>query len=301
VNFIPRNRTDPWFLAYLLCHHTVAISQLAGETTYKEVSRKKLKSFRVAVPSIEDQRRIVKWIWQCLERIDEIRALRSEVSKQAAAVFPSLLSARFSQLFRDHPTATIDECCIETRYGTSRRCDTNARGVPVLRIPNVADGAVNDENLKFCELPDAELPKLALQAGDLLCVRTNGSRGLVGRCAVFDGQDRQYAFASYLIRVRFDQEQVDPRYVGFFLESTAGRDAIAERIRTSAGQYNINSKSLRSIHFPTPPLKLQRAIANEMSHQRRMVHEIFSEHHEAHAQGNALSEAILSRAFAGKL
>ena len=45
ANFLPKaGVVDPWFLAYLLCHHTPAITRLAGETTYKEVSRSKLES-----------------------------------------------------------------------------------------------------------------------------------------------------------------------------------------------------------------------------------------------------------------
>jgi hypothetical protein len=63
---------------------------------------------------------------------------------------------------------------------------------------------------------------------------TNGSRDLVGRCAVFDTADQNQivGFASYLIRVRVDPSKVLPRYLAYFLNSTKGR---AEKLAGELG------------------------------------------------------------------
>jgi len=217
-------------------------------------------------------------------------------------VFPSLLAERFRCLAIGYPVATIDDVALETKYGTSRRCDRVRDGTPVLRITNVADGEINLDDLKFCnQLSESELPRLLLQDGDLLIVRTNGSRDLVGRCVVFHEQGRPYAYASYLIRIRPNLEKVHPQFLAFFLESTMGRDAIAERRRTSAGQYNINSKNLRTIPFPCPPIDVQRDLVEEMVHQRRVVNEVMAEQSNMEQQDEALHQAVLRKAFAGEL
>lgn len=44
-----------------------------------------------------------------------------------------------------------------------------------------------------------------------------------------------------------------------------------ERSRTSAGQYNINTESLRSIPVPVPPLDLQQSFASRASDIRAMI------------------------------
>jgi len=266
------------------------------------VSRKKLRPFRVHVPSLDEQRRIVRRIEQAFERLDEVRKLRDEAREEAAAVFPSLLADRFQNLANGHPVATVDDVALETKYGTSRRCNRDADWTPVLRIPNVDGGVINLDDLKFCaQLSESELPTLLLQDGDLLIVRTNGSRDLVGRCAVFHDQGRPFAYASYLIRIRTNPEKVHPQFLAFFLESTMGRDAIAERRRTSAGQYNINSKNLRTIPFPCPSLDIQRDLVEEMVHQRRIVNEVMAEHSSMEQQDGALRQAVLRKAFAGEL
>src|SRR5690606_14091659 len=60
------------------------------------------------------------------------------------------------------------------QYGTSVHCTLQKKSYPVLRIPNVEPGKVNDAELKYCDLPDKEASKYLLQSGDLLFIRTNG-------------------------------------------------------------------------------------------------------------------------------
>ena len=303
ASFIPNtNVADPWFLAYLLCHHTPAITRLAGETTYKEVSRSKLKAFNVRVPSLNEQRRIVTKIQKAVDRLREIRKLREQIYQEAAAVFPSLLADWFGDTQKAYPIRTVEEVSLETKYGTSRRCSRKHSGSPVLRIPNVSNGEVSFVDLKWCDqLSEGELSKLRLEDGDLLVVRTNGSQDFVGRCAVFQCQDRPYVYASYLIRIRPDHGLVDPHFLAFFLESTMGRDTIVERMRTSAGQYNINSKNLWSIPFPCPPLDVQRGVVEQMIDQRRVINAIEAQHNDIEEQDRALHQAVLHKAFAGEL
>jgi type I restriction enzyme, S subunit len=87
-----------------------------------------------------------------------------------------------------------------------------------------------------------------LKDGDVLIIRTSGSRDLVGTCAVFHGPG-DFVFASYLIRLRFDLSKVVPDFVSWFLNCPLGRqqvDAVSRQIMQS----NINSEELRALKFP---------------------------------------------------
>ena len=242
-NLVPKHDViDPWYLAYFLSAATDEIAALAGKTTFKEVSRKKLRAFGVPVPPVVEQQRIVHRIRECMERINEIRLLGTETAAEIAALLPSLLASTFTELEKFHPRTTIGSCLSESRYGTSRRCNAPPDATPVLRIPNVAQGTISHNDLKYCELDGKELERLRLRTGDILVVRTNGSPDLVGRCAVYSEGDRPFAFASYLIRLRVDPNVIDSHFLSFFLMSTTGRDAIAGIRRTSAGQYFLCSR-----------------------------------------------------------
>ena len=98
VNFTPKpNLVDPWFLAFLLCRETAAIVALAGKTTFLEVSRKRLASFRVKIPSIDEQRQIVVRIRGLLDRVDEAEKLRAK-SKEETQIF---LRAYYRDLYEE--------------------------------------------------------------------------------------------------------------------------------------------------------------------------------------------------------
>ena len=301
-NFVPRHKViDSWYLAYYLSSATDRISALAGKTTFKEVSRKKLRSFGIQVPSLDEQRRIVCRIRECLECIDEIRTLNSQTTLEVKVLLPSLFASILSSLGVSYPSATISSCLVESRYGTSRRCNASSAATPVLRIPNVARGEISVRNLKYCEFGGKELERLLLQVGDILVVRTNGSRDLVGRCAVYNKREQSFAFASYLIRLRVDASKIDPHYLTFFLTSTMGRDAISQIRRTSAGQYNINSENLRRIELPLPPLSIQKKVTERLVEQCDVVTRISRNLTASSKDTSVLTNAVLRDAFAGGL
>ena len=272
-----------------------------GSAGQRRVPADFLRNLMVPVPTVAEQYRVVCRIDECMDRIDEIRKLNSEAAREAAALLPSSLAATFAELRGTYPTATVGDCLVQSRYGTSRRCDAGASAVPVLRIPNVVRGRISLDDVKYCELSKKELERFRIDSGDILVVRTNGSPDLVGRCAVYVDSDRLFAFASYLIRLRVDPAKVLPVFLMFFLTSTMGRDAIAAIRRTSAGQFNINVQNLRGIRLPLPPLAIQERVAKRLTEQRDVAGAIAADQTTHAADPDLLMNAVLRRAFAGEL
>lgn len=279
------------------------VRHFRGAVGQQRVPEDYLGNAEIPLPPLHEQRRIVARIKECMERVEEIEGLRAQTIDEAMAVLPSVLNEVFTSQAASAPVKTIGAVSTETRYGTSQKCHTEPTGMPILRIPNVARGAVNFDDLKFCVLGEGDAVRMSLRRGDLLFVRTNGSRDLVGRCAIFDGDvdDRQFGFASYLIRVRVDQAVVLPRYLAYFLNSTSGRAELDSRRRTSAGQFNINSENLRSIEFPVPAINEQRRLLSILEEREAQARSLVSELQAAHSEGNGVRDAILRKALAGEL
>lgn len=155
------------------------------------------------------------------------------------------------------------------QYGTSEKANTRGQGVPVLRISNIKGRALDVTDLKHIPLSAKVLDGLLLKDGDILIIRTSGSRDLVGTCAVFH-ESKPYVFASYLIRMRTDPAKANPEYVAWFINSALGRqqvDAISRQIM----QNNINSEELRSLQIPLPPLDVQRRIMEKVAAGRSRI------------------------------
>ncbi|MEX1098645.1 MAG: restriction endonuclease subunit S [Planctomycetales bacterium] len=155
------------------------------------------------------------------------------------------------------------------QYGTSEKADSVGRGTPVLRINNVKRRTVDTAELKHVELPDKVRRGLLLTDGDILIIRTSGSRDLVGTCAVFH-EKGEYVFASYLIRLRVDNAKANPEFIAWFLNSSLGRQQIDATSRQIM-QNNINSDEIRSLQVPLPPLPVQQAMMKRVEAGRAEI------------------------------
>src|SRR5262249_40228867 len=113
-----------------------------------------------------------------------------------------VVMARLPALPKSWGWASLGELAWDSGYGTSDKCDYEGKGVAVLRIPNIASGEMDQRNMRGALKPGAD-PEMLVTRGDMLIVRTNGSRDLIGRAAVVvDHLPEPTSLASYLIRFR---------------------------------------------------------------------------------------------------
>lgn len=168
-----------------------------------------------------------------------------------------------------YPVSELSSILELIQYGTSEKANRVGKGTPILRINNIKDRALDLTDIKHVELPDSEVKSLLLQAGDILIIRTSGSRDLVGTCAVFHEKD-DYVFASYLIRLRANPDKADPKFISWFLNSPLGREQI-DAVSRQIMQSNINTEELRSLQVPLPPLEVQHEIVRHIERGRAEI------------------------------
>lgn len=165
----------------------------------------------------------------------------------------------------------LGELCLGGgQYGTSERADaTQNTGIPVLGMSNIFEGRLKWENLKFINLPPAELEKYRLRKGDVLFNRTNSAE-LVGKSAVFDGA-RDAVFASYLVRLKVNEEVADPHFIAAYINSEGGRRFIEANMARAIGQVNISASTLMRMPVPVAPLTEQKRIIAILNEQTELV------------------------------
>lgn len=186
-------------------------------------------------------------------------------------------------------------------YGTSKKCDYDIVGTGVLRIPNIGNGYIIDDDLKFAVFSDEEKEKYSLKEGDLLTIRSNGSVDLVGKCALISSKEEKYLFAGYLIRLRPFPAKVNSKFLSLTLESHKLRIQIEDKAKSTSGVNNINSVEIQNLEIPLPPLAEQQRIVKEI--ESRLSQATASETYIENAlqQAEALRQSILKKAFSGEL
>jgi type I restriction enzyme S subunit len=187
-------------------------------------------------------------------------------------------------------------------YGTSVKCSYDAAGPAVLRIPNIANGTIDYQDMKFAATADVLTGDWAVAAGDLLVIRTNGSRALIGRGAVVrESPEKPAGYASYLIRFRLAGPPTLWRWVSRIWNAPFIREWLEERAATSAGQYNLSMTTLSQLPLPIPPPAEQRCMAAEVERRLSVVEELEQVVETNLQRAKNLRQSILQRAFSGNL
>lgn len=231
-----------------------AASAFIGTGGLQRVPPEFLSRVKLPLPTLPEQLRIVDVLRHAEVVAHEQQSRRQQLDLMIKAALDRMALAIDEAEWE--PLGTL----VETRYGTSVSADaTLGSGTPVLRIPNVMGGEVDVADMKYVDLPQAELKRLYLTNADVLIVRSNGNPGYVGRSAPITEDIAQSAmvYASYLIRLRTDTARLIPEYLSAFLNSAYGRAAMRNAIRTTAGQSNLSGENLTKVKLPVPDLAEQ--------------------------------------------
>ena len=252
-----------WFLFYAMRHIKGDLERKATGSTFASINKDTLSETEIPFPNLSIQRGIAL----ALRFIDGKIIGESSVEQAARKVKRDAMAILFSRGLRGErqketeigPTpeswelTTFRQIREWLQYGTSCHCtkDSSLR-YPVLRIPNIEQGKIDDDDLKYCDMPENEAQRYLLASGDLIFVRTNGVKERLGNCAVYDGQPNTVLFASYLIRARL-AENIIPRFVACFYGSPTGATLVADRATPAAdGKYNLNTAIIDSLPIPIP-------------------------------------------------
>ncbi|KQZ27882.1 hypothetical protein ASD50_20240 [Mesorhizobium sp. Root552] len=226
-----------------------------------------LASFEFLLPPIQEQARLVEILVATECSLEAYR----EVQERLSMLFDSTVSAFVARWDEKHE---FDDVIVDTAYGTSKKSNSDGKGVPVLGIPNVLRDELYLGEFNTVDLSASELKKLALEDGDILVVRTNGNPLYVGRSVLVENLGERFAYASYLIRIRVDKRRITPAYAACVFGSLQVRQALRRLAKSSAGNFNLNSKDIRSIRLPIPSIEEQTELVAQVSALRRTSKEL---------------------------
>lgn len=294
----PSDDLDRRFFLQFMQTQLKRIEGMGKHALVNNVSIADIKNLQIPLPPLSEQKRIAG----ILDAADALRAKRRE----ALAQLDTLLQSTFLDMFGDPVTNPMgwevlngDKVFASLTYGTSRKSSKipSLGALPVLRIPNVIGGQIDWANLQYLAPTIDEMQKIILERNDLLFVRTNGNPDYIGRCARFDGSC-DAVFASYLIRGRISQSaELESEFIKNLIELPDFRHKVRREAKTTAGNFNLNTTSIRKLQFIHPPLSLQRhfaAIVESVEKQKVRMR--------AHlAELDTLFASLQSRAFNGEL
>ena len=262
------------------------------------------------LPPLPEQQRIVEQIESLFAKLDEVKEKAQEVVDRVEtnieAILYNAFSGKLTQSWRKEnciddnwENSTLSKIVSGLKYGSSDKSDYNNNGTPVLRIPNIGEGVIDFSDLKYMQ-GELENSSHEVFENDILIIRSNGSRDLVGKCALVPALEQRYAYASFLIRMKAS-DKVLPNYLVRYINSSMARGQLFAKAKSSSGIHNINSKELGSIRIAVPTIEEQTEILKiiELLIKKELdVKNITGQMIENIAE---LKKSILAKAFRGEL
>ena len=189
---------------------------------------------------------------------------------------------------------TTIEDIAESNIGlTYKPTDICANGVPVYRSNNI-------QNRRIClkELVRVNtniLEKQYLQEGDLLICARNGSRNLVGKCAIVDNLNEPTSFGAFMAVCR---SALNP-WIFQILNSEYFNTYLDDSNSTAINQ--VTQKMLLAFQLPIPPAAEQERIISKLKQWYEYIDEIEDRKIELESYIKQTKSKILDLAISGKL
>jgi len=244
------------------------------QTTLPSLSIDDLSYLRVPVPPLVEQR---GGIVEVLGYVDECIRLTDEVIRAAEELKRGLMQRLLTQgightdykqtpLGKTPKTWKIERLGKQLQlceYGLNDSLSSEGK-YPVFRMNNLENGYVVDNDLKFINMNKSKFENCKLEKGDLLFNRTN-SYDLVGKVGIYL-LEGEHTFASYLIRLRTNHT-LEPKYLNYFMNLEQSQNNLRRLATRGVSQSNINTRSLKSLIIPIPPLDEQKRIIEIIENQ----------------------------------
>ena len=134
----------------------------------------------------------------------------------------------------------------------------------------------------------------------MLTIRSNGSRHLVGKISFVEKDFEDYCYAGYLIRLRFNNNLINTRFIYSFSNSDFFRFQIEDPLRTTVGINNINTSELSNLIVPLPPITVQNRIVSKMNELMKFCDDLEKSIQGSQNYNEQLLQQVLREALEGK-
>ena len=199
----------------------------------------------------------------CMDKVQSIIEMR----QQELVKLDDLIKARFVEMFGNpvynekgwetKPLLEMGKC----KNGMNFRYDESGVVINCLGVGDFKDLSIIGDTTLLPTVSLNEMPseEYLLKNDDIVFVRSNGNKALVGRSVAVYPEDTPTTFSGFCIRYRKDDQAVTIPYLLRVLKTDSIR---MKMIGRGANIQNLNQQILRKLVIPIPPIELQNQSAD---------------------------------------
>ncbi|MDD2307806.1 MAG: restriction endonuclease subunit S [Prolixibacteraceae bacterium] len=254
ISRFKKEKSNPkYFSLYLNSNEGRArLKEIEIGTTMKHINVGDMIHFLVPVPTKAEQTAIATALSDTDALISSLEKLIAKKRNIKQGAIQKLLQPKVGWEVKE--LGEIGECIIGLTYKPE---NIKESGTLVLRSSNVQGNTLKYEDNVYV---NSEIPKKLINKENdiLICVR-NGSRDLIGKCALLTGRAIGETFGAFMSVFRSPFNE----FVFILFQSEIIKKQIDEHLGATINQ--ITNKSLNSFEIPFPPIEEQTRIATILS------------------------------------
>ena len=313
---------DLFFLKYYLENFDWAkLTEGDVKVKGKTLNKEKLKEVPITIPPLEEQKRIVKILDEKFAMLETVKANAKANLQNAKDLFQSQLTKAFmeesnpstceagvSSLQNSH----LPQHALKWEKKRLGDCGSFKNGMNfastdtgyTIRSLGVGDfknlyKIDNTEQLSEISLKAAPSEDYLLKDGDIVFVRSNGNKELVGRCLLVYPKNIPTTYSGFCIRFRKDYGELDADFLLHYMKAESSRKILNGK--EGANISNLNQKILGDFEVPIPPLSEQKLIVEQLDSLSEKTKALCAIYENQIADCEELKKSLLAKAFEGNL
>jgi len=258
---LPNNNVDINYLYHVIAN--LNLKKYKTGATIPHIYFKNYKAEKIVLPEMKEQ----KYVANILDKVNEIINLHKEQLDKLDLIVKS----RFVEMFGDpiqNPFGWKLKPFLESgncKNGMNFSADESGVKLQYLGVGDFKNLTKIEDVKKLGQVSLNKKPgeEYILKDGDIVFVRSNGNKALVGRCLAVYPNDIPTTYSGFCIRYRKTDESIDVQYLLQVLKTDSMRSMMAGR---GANIQNLNQQILAQLQIPVPPINYQKEFAT-FTHQ----------------------------------
>lgn len=283
------------FVYYGIGGYLKKINEYTSSVTVKHLSSNSIKEIPFPLPPLAEQKRIVEKLDTLFEHLDQLKARLQNISTLLKQFRQTVLTQAVLVDGKKRSFSNYIEIINGFAFKSS---DYTESGIPLMKISNVGYGEVIDKDQKFLpKIYSDRYKSFLIIKGDLLMPMTRPITNGELKITFYDREE--VALLNQRVSI-IRSKTSDLKFVFYLLQTTELKQEISKNFNETL-QPNLSPKDLLDLEVYLPPLKEQKEIVKRVELLLSLADRIEANCRALQEKIDQLPQAILSRAFKGKL
>lgn len=259
-----------------------------------------IKNYTFLLPSVVEQKCIVAILDEAFANIEQARANTEQNLKNARELFESYIQQVFSNRGEGWIETNLG-CIAEFKNGLNFSQSSKGEKLKVVGVKDFKSNfMVPFEQLETVQIDGDLSEAYELKENDIITVRSNGNKRLIGRCLLMGKIDNKTSYSGFTIRIRLSNKNISPKFLAYYLKSSSTHELL---INSGGGANisNLNQKILNSLPIAFPHFDQQIQLVDAIKKVEQESQELEKVYANKLILIEELKKSILQKAFTGEL